>query len=163
RDEAQRWAVRVDDARDQRVDELRVELCARVPVQLADRGLTRLRRPVGPLLAHCRECIGDADDARLERDLVTREASWIAAAVPPFVVMADREQRARRDEPVDERRAPFRVLLDHRELLVGERSTLLEDLPRHARLAEVVEQRSLDDSVYLLSAKADPPRDVRYE
>src|SRR5687767_7982504 len=68
------------DERDHLLDELRVEHRARAAVEFLERDLERSRRAVRPAVGHRVECVGDPDDARLERDGIAGQAIGVAGA-----------------------------------------------------------------------------------
>ena len=99
--------------------------------------------PVRPVGRHRVVGVADEDDARLDRDLLTREAVRVAAAVPVLVAVAD--DLADLLQPLDrgeDARAQLGVEPDDLPLLVGERARLGEDRLGHADLADVVEERA---------------------
>src|SRR5690348_16753388 len=106
-----------DDAHE-RIDEVRVELPAALPVDLRDRVLHAPRVLVGTLLRQGVEHVRDRYDPAGKRDGVVRQAG-VAAAVPALVMAEgdllgdpqDREAAARENA-----RADRRVRLDELEL-----------------------------------------------
>src|SRR5437773_5433189 len=75
-----------DHGLDEGLDHHRVELGAAVGPQLAQRGLGRKGRAVGPALGHRLVGVGDGDDLGREGDLVGAQALRVAGAVEALVV-----------------------------------------------------------------------------
>jgi hypothetical protein len=98
---------------------------------------------VGTGRRHHLEGIGDGDDPGAERHLTAAQPTWITAAVPPLVVLSDRQgpfsepwlQRYRQLLPLE------RMGLDLRPLAGIEGPRLVEQLGRDGHLADVVEER----------------------
>src|SRR4029079_10496982 len=98
------------------------------------------RPAIGTIGVHRVVCVADRDDARAQRDLLTRESVGVAGAVPALVTCTDQpggtaERRYGRDDPLaHDRVAPH-------ELLLGrvEGSGLVEDGVGYRDLADVVE------------------------
>ena len=73
----------------QRIDDLRVELCPGVSPQLVDRKLLAGRAAIRAVRGHRLECVGDMDDPRLEWDVLIGYPVGITAAVDALVVVAN--------------------------------------------------------------------------
>src|SRR4029078_5672970 len=86
------------------VDDCRVELRARVSLDLADRVAPGTGGPVRAVARDRVERVGDGEDARAERDLASLEPVRVAAAVPALVMRAhDLDPRAVEDLDVGEK------------------------------------------------------------
>ena len=120
----------------------RVELHGRGPDQFPAGGVRRHGLLVGTRGRHHLEGVGDGDDPGAERDLAVAQATGVPAAVPPLVVLPDREGPL--PEPRSQRHRqllPFeRVRLDQPPLARVERPRLVQHLGRDGDLAHVVEQ-----------------------
>src|SRR5579862_1792013 len=97
--------------------------------------------PVAAIGGHRVECIAAADDARDERDLLSRETVRIAAAIPPFVARANKTADLPEVAPdLPQQLLPFeRVCLDDRSLVRGEWAWFADELVRDAQLPDVVQ------------------------
>ncbi len=129
--------------RDERLDDLRVELRPGVSAQLGNRLVLRQRLAVRPVGRHRVVGVAGGDDPRQRRDLLAAEPVGVARAVVALVAGADdladlAEQAA---DAVQEPLALDRVALDDLELLGRERAGLVDDLVRDSELADVVQQR----------------------
>jgi hypothetical protein len=104
-------------------------------------------RAVGPIARHRIERIGDCHDAGCERDLLGAESIRVSAPVRPFVV----PPHHRKDEGVIaqhglEDASPDDCVLEHAAaFLRGERAGLVQQLIRHADLADVMQFGSEGD------------------
>lgn len=67
----------------QGVDDLRIELLARVLDNLSDRLFDRLRRPIRTIVRHCIERVGNGDDRGRLRDIVASQAIEVRAYPNP--------------------------------------------------------------------------------
>jgi hypothetical protein len=138
-------------------DDLRVELRARVRLDLRECLAHRPRMLVWSIVRECVEHIGHGNDASGERDAVARETEWIAEAVPALVVaqrnlfreLEQREPAARQDVGTD-----YRVRLDDVALPDIETTLLEQDRIRDADLADVVQRRSARDQLVRVSGEA---------
>jgi hypothetical protein len=101
------------------------------------------------------EHVGDRDDAAGEWNLLAADPAWIALAVPPLMVVADRldplaEPLAqRRDQRLAEERMPLELL----PLLVARLAGLVEDPGADLELADVVQQRGPVQVVEVLTVQ----------
>ena len=90
------------------------------------------------------EGVGHRDDPPRQGDVLARQAVGIPGTVESFMVLHDRQHLV--TEPVLQRSHQFgtrcRVGLDDLELVVGEPARLVEDLPRHLDLSDIVQERS---------------------
>ena len=112
------------------VDDVRVELPLRLADDLRLGGVPVERAPVRAVARHCVERVGDGEDSRAHRNVVTGNAVRIPAAVPTLVVGThDPDPLA-----AEERDAAQHLFTEHGvrrhqpSLGVGERGRLLEDL-----------------------------------
>jgi hypothetical protein len=74
------------DGRDQRIDDLWIELGASPPADLFERGLVADAATVRPVAGDRDERITGRDHAAGERDLLARRAVRVSATVPALVV-----------------------------------------------------------------------------
>jgi len=139
-------SAEVDEILDVRDDRL-VELLA-LPLELLDALVDRERAAVRTVARHRVEAVGDRDDARAERDLVSDEVIRVTLPVEPFVVMAD-EIAGRFEElhVLDDIGADLGVAPDDLPLLLGELARLVENVLVHAELPDVVERRAEADDL----------------
>src|SRR2546428_12829518 len=77
---------------EQRVDHLRVELGARVELQLTVRALAAHRLPVGAVARHRLVRLAGENDPRAERDAVSHEVIWVTLSVPALVTVAHQRE-----------------------------------------------------------------------
>ena len=89
---------RLGNRRQQSLERVRVEVGAPLGLHRGDDLVDRERKAVDAVADERVEDVGDGDDPPGERDRVTRETAWIAAAVEPLVVRpgdlgAELEQR----------------------------------------------------------------------
>ena len=102
--------------------------------------------------------VAGEDDARRERDLLAAQPVRVAAAVPALVRRADdgRDGAQVRDAR-DDALAGHGVIGDQGRLLVGERRRGPQHGPRHARLADVVQDGRVPQQAQVRVAQAHPP------
>ena len=149
-------AVRVDEL-DERVGELGVELGARAALDLADRDLVAERAAVRAVRGHRVVGVGDRDDAADQRDVLTRQAARVAAAVEPLVVApAAVDQAVQARHRLEDALALLGVLAEHRDLLGRQLAGLVEHVVADADLADVVHHAGLDDPADLGSGRVRP-------
>ena len=118
------------------VDDLGVELGARVDAKLVERRLVVARRLVRPVVDHGVVRVGDGYDARPERDLLAPQPVRIAAAVEVLVVVEhDRHRLAQRGGLLQDHLTDARVLPDRLPVEVRESRRLVQDLGRDRQLA----------------------------
>src|SRR3954466_10225788 len=133
------------DDRDERRDASRVELRARTVLELPQRVALAETAAVGPVLAHREIGIGDRDDPRRERDLLTGETARVAAAIPTLVVPRHHLGDRGLDLPADDPLAFERMLSDAEALALGQGAGLRQDPLADAELPDVVQERPVDD------------------
>ena len=101
---------------------------SRRTLQLGDRLDRRPGRAVHPVDSHRRVGIGTRDDARLDRDLVAREAVRVARAVEPLVVVAHRRCGVgQAGDAAQDRLADLGVRAHHGPFGLVQRAGLRED------------------------------------
>jgi hypothetical protein len=90
----------------------------------------------------CVEVIHDREDARTQRNLVGFEPLGIALAVPAFVVAEDQGcHRIGERHRTDDLRADLRVDANLLKLFLRQGTRLGEDVLRHGKLPDVVQER----------------------
>lgn len=115
----------------------------------------RHRLAVGPLGDHRIVGVGDAENASFDRDLVSREAIGIAAAVEALVVDSHPCPDLGRPFAVEHLLAQHRMQPDLRPFRLVERTRLLERLQRDQQLADVVQARSQPEACLHSGGEAD--------
>jgi hypothetical protein len=124
-------------------DHHRVKLATRGPHQFGSGGGDRYRAAVGARCSDGLVYVRHRDDPGPEADLVPGEPVGIAVAIEPLMVLGDRQ--APLLEPVqhrsDQRGAGLGVGAKNLPLRLGGVGWLVEDLGRHPKLADVVQQR----------------------
>ncbi len=112
---------------------------------LAPGALPRQRAPVGPVARHRVERVGDREDPRADRNLVSLRAVGIAAAVPALVVAANDAQPVAVEEgdTAEHLLAEDGVRLHEPPLGLAQGTGLLENLVWNPDLAHVVEEESV--------------------
>ena len=114
--------------------------------------------PIGAVRRHRVERVGDAEHARLERDVLLLAAGGVAGAVPALVVVEDdRQDRLGRAERAEHARAGARVTAHQAELGLGQRARLEQHRGRYRELPDVVQQRAQAEHGDALGIQADPP------
>src|SRR6185369_13259441 len=130
----------------ERVDAQLTEVRAAAAANLLERLLEAALLAVEALRGHRVEGVGDMDDPRDERDLVTEQAVGIAPAVHALVVVADaRNDLVEVAEPLDDPRALLRMAAHDDPLGRRERAFLEEHRIGDADLADVVQEGRLVD------------------
>ncbi len=129
---------------EQRPGHHRVELLARLVAQLTEDGRPGERLAIGTVAGHGVVGVAGVDDAGLDGNLLTLEPIRVARPIPAFVFRphhpADRSQERHRG---DNALADHRMLLHDLHLVFGQRPRLVQDVPRHPDLADVVEVRRI--------------------
>ncbi len=121
----------------------RVEVSGGTARQLGPGLDGRTGRLVGADRGEHVEHVRHGDDAAGLRDLGAAQPLRVARTVPLLVVFDDREHAVAQPggQRCSELGAHLGVQLDDGELFVGQRARLVEDLRRHAQLADVVDER----------------------
>ena len=127
----------------ERVERVRVELATPLCPHRCDYLVDRNREPVDAIADQRVEDVGDGDDPAGERNRLTRETTWIAAAAEPLMVRpgnlgAEVEQRLARTG--EDAVAALRVGLDDETLGGAEWPRLAQDVVGNGDLADVVER-----------------------
>ena len=135
--------ARVGPGGRERPDQVGVELRPRAASELLQRLVRSPARAVRTRRRHRVERVRDAEDARLERDVVAAAAGRISVSVPALVVVQDeREDRLGRAERAEHAGAGGRMAAHQAELLLGQRPALEQDRRRDDELADVVQERA---------------------
>ncbi len=147
----------------ERLDDARVELCARAALEFRQRLLLAARHAVSAAgdarRRHRVVRVGDEHDPRRERDLLAGELVGIARAVPPLVVVENALGHRVDAEALEHPVADLRMALEHEPLGVAERRRLPQQLLRDRELAEVVEVAAESDQLDRRLVGAEPARD----
>ena len=98
---------------------------------------------------------------RPQRDRTSLQSRGVAAPVQPLVVVQHDRGELRVVQRSHQLRPLARVLLDDRELGVGQACGLLEDLRRRVELADIVEHGRRLDQRDLRAGQPHPPRRPR--
>src|SRR6476620_1230772 len=150
-----------EEVADERLDDLGVELGARVAGELSHRLGVLHRLAVRPVRGHGVVRITGEDDPAGDRNRRARQAVGIALAVPALVLVADDASHgAKTRDGAQDALADRRVLAHDLPLTLGERTGLVEDLVGNPDLADVVKERRGADTADLLAVQrqglADP-------
>src|SRR5579872_3566524 len=126
----------------ERLDAASVERDAGIVAEQRECFLLRPCRPVDARRDERVVYVADREDARLEREVVCVQSTWVAAAVEPFVMVEDEplDRVVEAAELVQQLAAALRVQLDDLVLVVVERPRFLENRVRERELADVVQE-----------------------
>src|SRR6266542_276084 len=146
---------------DKQSRELGIELRARTAGELLKRPLDRARRLIRAGMGHRVECVGDADDPRLQRDALPAQSIGIARAIDVLVMPAgdptgDLEALALGQNLG----APHRMATHDRPFVGRQRPGLEQDPVGHMELADVVEHRRPTDVSGPLGVQARGPGEL---